>query len=297
MHRARRSGYTLLEVLLALLIGVLLLAAVYGAVGYQIEQAQAGRDLVEQSNQVRSVVAKMESDIVATVGLSDPARFRNQNKSQGGGGGGGATTPSTTTPSTTTTTTTPSTASGSGTSGQTTTATQVVLPLGVIGDSSSLTLFITRVPSDAWPGDDNQNPVVSDLRRVTYWLDGSNGLCRQELRVVTSQDALDTSIPPGNVDPAKCLVSRRVESLEISYYDGTNWQDTWDSTALGADNVTPMGSPRAIALRLGLRVRRSGTKQTELKHYRHVVVIQTANGATQANNPADMNNSGTTTGQ
>ena len=52
-NRRRRPGYTLLEILLALTIAVMLLAAVYTFVGYQLKQAQAGRELIEQTTLVQ----------------------------------------------------------------------------------------------------------------------------------------------------------------------------------------------------------------------------------------------------
>ena len=299
MRRPRRPAYTLLEVILALLIGVLLLAALYGAVGYQLRQAQAGRDLVAQTTLVRSIVSRLESDVSATIGLNNPARFRDPANTGGGCASGAASaTPTAGTTSATTPTpagtssaaaTTGNTTSTSSTSGQSGTGSAVVLPLGVIGDSSSLTLYVSRLPSEAWPSDNNnQGAVVSDLRRVTYWMD-SGGLCRQEVRVITSADAQDTSVPPSGADPAQCRLAREVKSIEISYYDGTSWQDSWDSTTLGTDGVTPIGSPRAIAIRIGLqsRLAAGNGKDGATKHYRHVIEIQTANGATQANNNVD----------
>jgi type II secretory pathway pseudopilin PulG len=312
-HRSRRSAYTLLEVVLALVIGVLLLACVYGAVSYQLRQAQAGREAVEQTHLVRAVVSKMESDISATVTLSDPSRFRSQPNSQTNmaSSGGGAMSGMTSTPSgATSTTTTSSSTSGSGStsgssssSSQTSNVVPVSLPLGVIGDSASVSLYISRVPTEVWASQNNQAPpVASDLRRITYWMDGSRGLCRLEQRVITSADALDSSIPPANSDASQALMSKDVKSLEISYFDGTTWQDSWDSTTVGDDGDTPIGSPRAIAIKIGYLPRRApgdftvGQQNSQLKYYRHVIAIQTANGATQANNNATNPNSSSTQG-
>ena len=43
-----------------------------------------------------------------------------------------------------------------------------------------------------------------------------------------------------------------MRSLNFQYFDGTDWQDSWDSTALGPDGVTPLGSPLAIAVTIGI---------------------------------------------
>jgi hypothetical protein len=291
MHRApRRPAYTLLEVVLALAIGVMLLAAVYGALSYQIRQAQAGRDLIDEANLVRVIVAKMENDVLATVALSDPARFRAAQSGPGGGGGSaGTTTPTTTTPSSGTSMASSSTSSSASSSSGTP---PVVLPLGVIGDSSTLTLVVSKLPTESWPGrDGSAGQLVSDLRVINYWV-ADTGLCRQEMPVITSQDVVNlianNSAPSG--DTMQCRMAREVKSIEIRYFDGTNWQDSWNSTLAGDDGVTPLGSPRAIEVRLGIRHRHmEGNKDGELKYYRHTIPIIGANGPTQANNNTQPN--------
>src|SRR6478672_3210091 len=80
IRRRKRPAYTLLEILLALAIAVILLAALYSAVGYQLRQAQSGRDVTAQTTLSRSIVARIESDVTSSLALSDPARFRNQSK-------------------------------------------------------------------------------------------------------------------------------------------------------------------------------------------------------------------------
>src|SRR5262245_29402195 len=87
--RKRRPGYTLLEVLLAMAIAVMLLGAVYTVIGYQLRQAQAGRDLIEQTTLARAILSKIDADVRVALTLGDPARFRRQPESQSGGSGGG----------------------------------------------------------------------------------------------------------------------------------------------------------------------------------------------------------------
>ena len=71
--------------------------------------------------------------------------------------------------------------------------------LGVQGQTNQLTLFISRLATDIDPT--AENPVLgSDLRRIDYWLanDGTQnrGLCRNEFRPITSDDALNYVAPP-----------------------------------------------------------------------------------------------------
>jgi hypothetical protein len=321
IRRRKRPAYTLLEIILALLIAILLLTALYGAVGYQLRQAQAGRDATGQTTLSRSIIARIENDVVASLALSDSARFRNlqknaqaaQAKQQSGTTTGQSTTTSqntTTTPQNTTTT--PSTTSTQKTTSGGTAATQttppkaesadvtddgsstaaqgdgtsgpVVLPSGVIGDSSSLTLFVSKVPGELYgirPGEQGQ--LVSDVRRITYWMaDNGQGLCRQEVRVATANDALVPGIPTGDV--ANYLLAPEIKSLEFRYFNGTDWADSWDSTLPGDDGITPVGSPRAIEVRVGV-LPAGGKDGDELKYYRHAILIKTANGITQASTP------------
>jgi prepilin-type N-terminal cleavage/methylation domain-containing protein len=302
--KARRA-FTLLEVTLAMSIGVVLLGALYVAVDTQLHYAQAGRDVVEQSTLARGLLVRMAEDISLSVGLSDPARFRmQQNSSQGGGGGGaggstGATTgstSSTTSPSTSTTTSTASTTSSSSSNSSSTSNTttssssqsssinmSITFPLGIQGDNGSLVLYVSRVPHDLdVPVTADYQPLGSDLRRICYWLaDDGKGLARQEMRMVTSTDAQQL-LPPNIPDEDSYIIAPEVRSLEFQYFDGTNWYDSWDSTVLGDDGVTPVGSPRAIAITLTL-ARQAPPGQTgdgRVDTFRHVVSIDTANGAT-----------------
>jgi len=52
---------------------------------------------------------------------------------------------------------------------------------------------------------------------------------------------------------------RRVKTLTFSYFDGTDWQDSWDGTQLGSDGMTPVGAPLAIAITIGIAPPGSGT--------------------------------------
>jgi hypothetical protein len=104
--------------------------------------------------------------------------------------------------------------------------------------------------------------------------------------MVTSDDA--TALPPDIPDEASLVIAEEVKSLTFSYWDGTNWQDTWDGTQTGSDGQTPIGPPLAIAIVIGLAPPGSSVdSQPPLKYYRQVVPLPTANGATQQSNTGD----------
>jgi hypothetical protein len=79
------------------------------------------------------------------------------------------------------------------------------------------------------------------------------------------------------------MLAPEVKSLQFRYFDGTNWADTWDSTVIGDDTITPIGSPRAIEVRIGV-LPPGGKDGDELKYFRQVILITTANAATQSGN-------------
>src|SRR5579859_3913762 len=87
--RSRRGGYTLLEVLLAMAIAVMLLAALYTAMSVQLHHAEAGRDVVTQATLARSLLSRIRQDIAGATNLPDASRYRLQN-AQGGAQGGGS---------------------------------------------------------------------------------------------------------------------------------------------------------------------------------------------------------------
>jgi hypothetical protein len=174
--------------------------------------------------------------------------------------------------------------------------TPVILPCGVVGNETTLTLFSSKVPMEVYStrqGDQGQ--VVGDVRRITYWLaDGGKGLCRQEVRIATSDDAQADPLTPPSGDLSNYLLAPEVRSIRFRYFDGADWQTEWDSRTGGGDTITiqstgdqigtPIGSPRAIEVRIGL-LPPGGKDGDALKYYRHVIFIQTANGVTQASAP------------
>jgi prepilin-type N-terminal cleavage/methylation domain-containing protein len=274
----RRAGFTLLEVMLSMSIGVLLLGALYVAVDTQLHHAQAGRDLVEQSKLARTLLARISVPISNAINLPNSSRDSSPkiwglssstaSAAQGGAASGTGTT---------------GTTSSSPTGTQSTTNDTITIPFGVQGDSGQLSLYISKVDKADYyvsPSGDIP-PPVSDTRRITYWL-ASGGLARQEVKIITSQD-ITNLMPPNVPDDGYIIEAAEVRSLTFSYWDGSTWQDSWDSTTLGTDGVTPIGPPRAVQIMIGL-AKPGSTDDTNLTYHRHVVGIATANGTTISNN-------------
>jgi type II secretory pathway pseudopilin PulG len=268
----RRPAFTLLEVVLAMTIGILLLAGLYVAVDVQLRHAQAGRALVEQSVLARALLSRIASDITPTLAAIRPSRSGSSGGSQ----------PADT--SSTTTATGGTTEAAAADPAMAVTATgAVVFNLNVQGDAGRLIVYVSRVARELTPAAAADSPpLVSDLRRITYWLadDGMQvGLGRQEVTRVTADDEL-AAVPPDVDDEGRYLLAPEVKSLTFSYWDGAAWQDVWDSTAPGADGTTPVGPPLAIAITVGLLPPASVNQADDasLKYFRHVVALPTANG-------------------
>jgi prepilin-type N-terminal cleavage/methylation domain-containing protein len=338
-----RSGYTLLEMVLAMAIGLLLLAGLYVALDTTLRQQRIGRTRAQQSALVRDLLGRIERDITCHLPPLDPklnpqavqlssGTTSSSSSSSGtgsggtggasgaggggasGGGGGGASGAG-------------GGAGGGGSGGMSggTAASAtgglsyqapnptgpVVFNLQLQGDATQLSLYITRVPSEVFYNFNNtQNtqpsPVVSDLRRVTYWLAGAGGnpplgLARQELQVATTYDAL-TLFDPGQVSEQDFVIAPEVLDLSFEYFDGTQWWDTWDGTVLQEDGVTPQGPPAAVAINLTIR-RADAAKSDQGVSYRHVVALPTANnfitaatGSTTGGTTTGSTSSGSSTG-
>jgi len=291
-----RRGFTLLELLLATLISLLLMGAVYVAINVQLRHAQAGRDVIEQSALPHNLLARMSRDIKKCVTAvaptpppplstlptdgSTPAAGASAGASTPGSGDSSTANPSTANPSTAN----PSTVNSSSSPGSSSislppaTRDTIQFQLGVKGNSTALSLYISRLPSEL---DESRTERLSDLRLISYWLasDGSRpiGLARREYKRVTADEANGTPAATTDAD----LVAEEVQSLQFRYFDGTEWLDTWDGTQTGSDALTPIGPPLAIEITLGIVVPsgdNSAWGQPSFKLYRHVVPILTADG-------------------
>jgi hypothetical protein len=261
------------------MIGILLMSALYVTVDVQLRHAQAGRDIVEQSTLVRSLMTRIAADISKSVGVNTPVLQAQSSM----GSGAGATGSSGSASGSTTASASGSSSSGSGSTSSTTTTTATtanasIINLGIQGDSAHLIISGSIVPREFVLGGQaaNNNTVslpLSDLRWICYWVLGSGGLARMETSTVTGQDP--SSIIPSDSAAAGLVIAPEVQSITFSYFDGANWQASWDGTTPGPDGSTPMGAPVAVAVVIGMS--QPGT--TDLKSYRRVVAIPTTNQA------------------
>ena len=270
----KRLGFTLLEVLLASVIAILLMSALYFAMDVTLRQTQESRDGVDVDSLSRGVYNRMSLDLSASLGPLPPKSGGNSASSTGSTPSTPTTptdpsmpttttpttpttttptTPSTTTPPTTTADPTMTTASVDPATGEATAVPQaadIAFQAGVIGTDKQLTVFASRVPSAMTSvrglgGEAASAQGPSDLVRITYWKGGSGGLCRQERPWVTA-DGVRNSSDPDLTDEAGDTLVQEVKDVTFAYWDGTDWLPEWDGSKPSPDGVTPTGPPRAV---------------------------------------------------
>ena len=246
---ATRPAYTLLELLLASAIAALLMAALYVGVDIQLRTVQAGREKVNETAIARNLfINRIAADMLGVM--------------------------------------TPITATVAVTSTTDDTTADPVMPFngGIQGTDTLLTIWTSKVPQLP-TGTDSTTAIMlqmttSDEHRITYWM-ADGGLARQDLdRPSASVDDPDDPLPPGVSDESKYILAKEVTDVNFQYFDGENWQDSWDGTIIGADGVTPIGPPRAIQITLSIR--KPGADPNDdsaIKQYRQVIPINTGNGA------------------
>src|SRR5689334_12050615 len=71
-RRLRRRAYTMLEVILAMAIGLVLFSALYASLGIFQRGSTSGRNLIDQSNVARGVIDQLNTDVAVHLGTTDP---------------------------------------------------------------------------------------------------------------------------------------------------------------------------------------------------------------------------------
>ena len=288
----RRTGFTLLEVLLASTIAVLLLAALYASFDVVIAQSDIGREEVEKNDLARAVVTRITIDLVGTVGPLPPKSGGVTQAATAAAAATGQTDPTTdpmtggTTDPTmaeTETETTDPTVTVASTGGD------IPFGAGLVGNGSTMTLFVSRVPLALVNAEaaavGTQQPA--DLRRITYYR-STSGLCRQERPWVTS-DGVWNSADADRTDELGDLLAEEITDVQFQYFDGSSWVDSWDGTQMATDGKTLLGPPRGV--KITLVIERPNTPSRRLSH---VFALRAANGLTVVEPPAEDTTGGTT---
>ncbi len=305
-RRRSARGFTLLELLIALSLSLLLLAAVYGALNLYWRLQSVGQADVEQAQLQRAIIRQIELDVGSVIfyepeeeeasATEDESMSLDEESTAGSGSSSDS-----------------METSDSGTDSEESTAVEaedaasayVSTSMGIVGDSQTLVLHISRPTRDlsyaALSSIDSVGSRVSDTRSVSYFLAASggtglagavqpapefdavnnsvfaaeSGLARLEgdrMAIEFADLALDTE----TLGAAAQIIAPEVVSLEFQYFDGAAWQTSWDSTAYGQ-------LPQAIEVSLGI-VDRVAAQQSRtqfdapvpVKVLRHVIAVPLA---------------------
>ena len=257
-HRDRliaHSGFTLIEMLIALSLSLVLISAIYSAVSMHWKYEQVGRERIDRA-QVSLAVLRLLTEDVGSVMFTPPTNVSQEEEEAADASdlmsstlptGGSAST--TTTPEDTATTTDSTQAS-----------------LGIVGTADQLQLDISQPAREDFVPDESNDqsgtslPATSDSVRVTWGMitpttalpDDSGrrsltvnpALARQladRLRgVVEVEEDASNSVALSDAS----ILAREVVSLQFRYYDGYSWVTEWDS-------VVKERLPRAIEITIG----------------------------------------------
>src|SRR5262245_57484780 len=86
-----RGGYTLLELMLAMAIALIILAALYVAIDTMFREMDEGRTRVQQSTLARALFQRMTADLKPSLGPVAPPVSSGSSGGAGGSAGGGGT--------------------------------------------------------------------------------------------------------------------------------------------------------------------------------------------------------------
>ncbi len=116
-----------------------------------------------------------------------------------------------------------------------------------------------------------------NVQKVAYLLVDStnrNALGKDLIRAVTRN-----LLPSGGIeeDPVEQLLLTDVADVQFFYHDGTDWQDSWDSTASDT-----MKLPRAIKLQLQMAAEDRASQQTPIELVVPIVVEASTNSTSAA---------------
>jgi hypothetical protein len=307
---ASRAGLTLIEMLLATVLGLTLLGGVYGALSQSWRYNTQGKLEATRNQVARAVLRKMELDIRATMFDAKAAASASSTTSTvtsatSTSTASGASSGSSSSSSSGSSGASGSTGSASSTGSSTSTSDSQAAftgSLGIRGNASELWIDLSHVQRDlVFP-----DPTIirgGDLQTVCWFLNGPGsalgasatsttsssgfvtvdadgvGVARSQgdrsvLRTLNSDVETDTVLP----GPAQ-IIAPEISGLTFRYFDGLAWYEEWDSSAVTA-------LPRAIEITLQFDPPKGGdgplmTSQVSAATAAHRLVI-----VVPASNPA-----------
>ncbi len=268
MNRNLRRAFTLLEVILALGISFIVMAAIGYMIDFQLRSVDESRGRVEEVQLARAVLQRMADDIRGAVRY-DPLDFKSflpssaasfdadalASAASGSGASGGGSSPSSS----------GSGAAGSGaadtdtSSADSSLSTETAPPIpGLYGAIDERGLYMLQVDVSRLPRLDEYQQLmavsedgssadhVSDVKTVTYYIHPTlGGLVRRVRSRASDQYAAEMGVVNDSGD-ATAVIAPEVVKLQFRYFDGTAWVYDWDSDAR-------QGLPLAVEIMLAFQ--------------------------------------------
>lgn len=266
MRRRRMSGrgpargFTLTEVLVALTLSLVIMAAVYSALSLHWRFTSAGRVDQERMQLVRAIATRIERDLRSVMYVAPPVVASDATAASGLTGASGSAASETSgatggsTGSGTSSGSSSASGSGSGSSGSSSSSASGGISIsteeaaggpGLYGSASQLLIHANR-PS----GDLNYSALdetltaesrMSDTLSIAWFLAGGDGalaslvsgpgLARMEGDRM-SMELADTNGDVSSMASRAKIVAPEVTSLEFRYFDGVEWTSEWDSSVM-----------------------------------------------------------------
>ncbi|WP_145198426.1 prepilin-type N-terminal cleavage/methylation domain-containing protein [Thalassoglobus polymorphus] len=254
-----RDGFSLVEVLIALALTVLLLSAVYSAVGLHLRFQTAGRDQVNKSQLMRALIRKMDEDFGSIVLYVEQADEEEPDES--------------------------SVENLEPLDDVSDTALTIgglesesaPITFGVVGTSEFVHLCVSRPLRDlSYDSIYTESPSSgrsNDLLTVTYGLapvDVSMLIDPRKPKYDVRDDSMfdgrpETGFGRRSIDlyafdsatdflDSEHVLATEISEVQFSYFDGTAWLASWDSREIG-------GLPRAVKVTFGIWQQPAKTSQ------------------------------------
>lgn len=269
LHAYPRRGFTLVELLAALGISVLLIAAVSASLDIYLRVTTAGQAAIERQQVTRALLDRMTRDVSSIV-FRPAATEEMPTEEDAGGSSSGTSNSSSSSSSSSSTTTT--TVAADPTTAMTSTS------VGLVGDAQTLLLHISR-PLEGLNYADPQAAVslasrTSDLLSVSYFVaqPGADGLSGAVAAQASAQadpaamargsqspaglarlegdrmamDHADQEQDTAALATAAQVIAPEIATITFRYFDGQAWVETWDSIAM--DRL-----PQAVEITFGYR--------------------------------------------
>jgi prepilin-type N-terminal cleavage/methylation domain-containing protein len=246
----QRNAFTLIELLAAIAIGVVCVAALYVALSTQVRLIGEGNQSVSEAQMARNLMNRMCNDVRQSMTILPKYVRRSRNDTSGTGA-----------PAATEAATAEQTAAATGITGavtgntsgttpttpsESTTETEAPAPppednpaasntnqynLGVRGNAQAMYLYTSNAPRLTTLASMDESAPVADSRRIAYYYDPNRGLIRQEVRTP------GTIGWDGSVNFQETIIANAAEVSELSFryyhHQTKDFVTSWDGTKTG----------------------------------------------------------------